>query len=366
MGANASCVTLSANQPSPGDSSSRSVCTNSLNNLNFSDESFWRHFGLGMREPVHIPNWAKLLGLQVTKHSVTELEDGSIIVKDTIGGYYGTEVDVNMQHRFDTETRTWIHTCDRDPNLQKVPLTMHYRVHSQPQRIVEAWCIAGAAKSGGIHMVEVMRTILGAVLELNGISIETVELNYDQPSLDGSDLLVAQSGPVDGISPETFLEGLVKLVRDGMSSPNLVRIEIKDLPDGSFLAKETIDSDSGTYVQHVIYKLNRSAHEFRAEHLQTSNCKDGTHAFIFRVFSQPLRLELHCEVYAKRHSGEDVLDMARRHIETAIKNAVEEPCSPSIASTRDAVQLTSKEAENTVQPGGQTADEAQNSLCDIS
>lgn len=332
----------------------------------FSDESFWKHFGLRMREPVHIPSWAKILGLEVAKHSVTELEDGSLIVRDVISGYYGSEVDVNMHHRFESETNTWIHTCDRDPNLQKVPLTMYYRLHSRPQRIVETWCTAEAAKSGGIHMVEVMRTLLGAVLDLHGISLETVELNYDQPSLDGSGLLVAQSGPVDGISPETFLEGLVKLVRDGMSSPNLVRIETKDLPDGSFLAKETIDSVSGTYMQHVIYRLDKSADEFRAEHLQTGNCKDATHAFIFRAFRHPFRLELHCEIYAKRHSGEDVLDMARQHIQTAIQNALDEPCSPSTASTTDAVQLSLKEAEHTARPGRQSADEVQNSLCGIS
>eukprot|EP00930_Biecheleria_cincta_P077142 TRINITY_DN6440_c0_g1_i1.p1 TRINITY_DN6440_c0_g1~~TRINITY_DN6440_c0_g1_i1.p1 ORF type:complete len:367 (+),score=51.24 TRINITY_DN6440_c0_g1_i1:168-1268(+) len=366
MGANASCVTMSPNQPSPGDRAHKSVCTNSLSKLMFSDESFWRHFALRMREPVHIPGWASILGLEVTKHSVTELEDGSLVVRDVISGYYGSEVDVNMQHRFDSETNTWIQTCDRDPNLQKVPLTMYYRLHPQPQRIFETWCMTGAAKSGGIHMVEVLRTLLGAVLDLHGISLETVELNYDQPSLDGSGLLVAQTGPVVGISPETFLKGLVKLVRDGMSSPNLVRIEIKDLPDGSFLAKETIDSDSGTYMQHVIYRLDKSTDEFRAEHLQTGNCKDGTHAFIFRAFRHPFRLELHCEVYAKRHSGEDVLDMARPHIETAIQNALEEPSSPSIASTTDAVQLRRKEAAHAARPGGQNADEAQNSLCEIS
>lgn len=330
MGGSSSRVTLKANQPSPSDSSKRSVVSDPLEGLDFEDEAFWKHFGELKRQETYLPTWAKLLGVHIAKHEVTDLDDGSFLVKDVIGGYYGTEVEVNYKHSYDPATNTWTQTSDRDPQLQKVTVNVYLKLHSQP-RIIELWCLNETAKNGGLPVQAAMKGTLGHILKELNISDEGLDVKADQPSLDGSGTLVAQTGPLDSfLSPELFFENLAKMIRDGKGSEFVVSVDITELPSGDgFDAEEHVNAEAGEATVHARHSYDKTKDEFRSAYFEDVERKEELYAFVTQAFRNPFRLELVIESYPKRHAGEDVVKSLQPQIEHVLEKALAEPKADS-------------------------------------
>ncbi|CAE8731376.1 unnamed protein product [Polarella glacialis] len=324
MGGSSSRVTMNPNMPSPGDSSKKSILSDPLDGLNFTDEQFWKYLGELKREPIPLPSWAKLLGVHIAKHEITDLDDGSFLVKDVIGGYYGTEVDVNFKHSYDPDTNTWTQVCDRDPALQRVPVTLRYRLHSEPQRLIEAWCVNEFAVNSGVQVSAMIEAVLGYLLDAAGTPKDGIIVKAEQPSLDGSGRLVAQSGELDAfLSPDAFTEGVEKMIRDGHGTPNMTGIEITEIDELSFKSKETVTTDGVEFVLWAIH--SHEGDVGKAEYFEDDTYTGMTHAYVTKAYRSPFRLETWVESYDKRHAGEEVLKAVKSQAEGILEKIAKEP-----------------------------------------
>eukprot|EP00440_Ansanella_granifera_P053554 gb/GFBE01058060.1/.p1 GENE.gb/GFBE01058060.1/~~gb/GFBE01058060.1/.p1 ORF type:complete len:334 (+),score=66.66 gb/GFBE01058060.1/:1-1002(+) len=330
MGGSSSVVSLKADQPSPTDPSKRSVVSDPIDEPKFSDESFWKHFGQLKREPVALPGYAKLLGVYIAKHEISDRDDGTFLVKDTIGGYYGTEVEVNFEHSYDAETNTWTQATDRDISLAKVPVTLCFRLHSEPQRLIETWCVNPESRNSSLEVAEAIKMSLGFVLhEYYGKSdedIASISSKTDQPSSDGSGNLVACSCPLDGlVSFDELYDGLQRMVRDGKGAVGMAEFKITEDNGDNFKTTEIVESDAGqtvSYAQHVYDKENGS---IASTYFKDETYAEKKNAYITKINKSPLVVELYTLAYASRHADAEVIKAVKDQIESTVKKAVEEP-----------------------------------------
>lgn len=298
MGGSGSKVTWKHNVPSPADPSLKSVMSEPLDEVKFSDEAFWKHLGALKREPLPVPLFAKALGVHVAKHEVTDRDDGTFLVTTTIGGYYGGEVDVNFVHSYDPDTNTWMQKCDRDPGLQKVSNAVGFRLHESP-RTIEMWAVNEPARNSGVEVVAGLKGSVGAAIYSLSEKEVDVDAKADQPSKDGSGKLVAQSGPLD---------------------------EYIKRPCREHGTREVIDTDgNGTlkvnYMHHVFDIGSGTA--------ASTTYKDETYttalsAWHTKVHSGPLIIEMFNESFPVRHAGEDVVRNLAPQVEQVLAKAVEE------------------------------------------
>jgi hypothetical protein len=325
MGNSSHKVTLHGNQPSPSDRTLKSVVSDPLDELKFTDEQFWKHFADVKREPSHVPFWARMLGVHVANHEVTELSTSSFTVRDVIGGYYGTEIDVNFKHSFDPATKTWTQMADRDPSLQKVNVNVYVRLHTAP-RVVEIWCVNETAKNGGPKVKATLEGMIGLMLKELGTSSPQFEVKADQPSLDASGTLVAQSGPLDNyLGPEIFIERFQNMLRQGKLSDDLVDVKTEDLPGGAgFKTQETTKSNDELETKYAIHTFDRSREEFKSTYSEEPSLSEQVYSVVARVYRQPLRIEMFVESYPKRHAGNEVIKAMKPQIHSVLAKIVAE------------------------------------------
>jgi len=327
MGGSGSKVTWKHNVPSPADPSQKSVMSEPLDEVKFSDEAFWKHLGSLKREPLPVPLFAKALGVHVAKHEVTDRDDGTFLVTTTIGGYYGGEVDVNFVHSYDPDTNTWMQKCDRDPGLQKVSNAVGFRLHESP-RTIEMWAVNEPARNSGVEVVAGLKGSVGAAIYSLSEKEVDVDAKVDQPSKDGSGKLVAQSGPLDEYikSPAQFLETAFQAVKEGKGVPGIVEFSVIEENSSGVKTKEVIDTDGNgalkvNYMHHVFDIGSGTA--------ASTTYKDETYttalsAWHTKVHSGPLIIEMFNESFPVRHAGEDVVRNLAPQVEQVLAKAVEE------------------------------------------
>eukprot|EP00933_Yihiella_yeosuensis_P071242 TRINITY_DN79449_c0_g1_i1.p1 TRINITY_DN79449_c0_g1~~TRINITY_DN79449_c0_g1_i1.p1 ORF type:complete len:337 (-),score=88.03 TRINITY_DN79449_c0_g1_i1:291-1301(-) len=336
MGGSASSITFKPNEASPSESSKKSVVSDPLDEVKFEDDLFWKFMGEFKREPVPIPAYAKLLGVHLAKHDITDMEDGSFQVKDVIGGYYGREVEVNYRHSYDPEANTWTQETDRDPNLAPVNVQFHYKIHSSP-RVIELWAVTKESSSGGPAMAAMSAGLVGAILTEKGVDFGSPEEFYalfqaDQQSLDGSGTEVALSPALDQfISFDQLLEGMEKFIRDGKGSPEMEAFEIlEDFGPGvGFKTKEVVGGKEN-YAHHAI---DKGSGIFKSTYYDAPGFKedDKTHAFVTTVHKGPVRTETYNPTFAKRYAGQDVLKIAQGEVPAILEKAVQETAAAASA-----------------------------------
>mmetsp|Transcript_63006 Transcript_63006/g.117864 ORF Transcript_63006/g.117864 Transcript_63006/m.117864 type:complete len:332 (-) Transcript_63006:212-1207(-) len=327
MGGSGSKVTWKENSPSPSDPSQKSVLSEPLEEVSFTDEAFWKHLGALKREALALPMYAKALGVHVAKHEVMDRDDGTFLVTTTIGGYYGGEVDVNFIHSYDADTNTWTQKCDRDPGLQKVSNQVCFRLHESP-RIVEMWCVNDPARNAGVEVVAALQGSVGlAIYGLSGQEV-AVDAKADQPSKDGSGKLVAQSAALDDHikSGSQFLEAAMKAVKDGKGMPGIVEFTIIEDNGNNFKTKEVTDLEGTgetkvSYLHHVF--------DMTAGTASSTTYKDETFttpvsAWCTKTFDGPVVVEMFTESYPVRHAGPEVVKNLGPQVEGVLAKAVED------------------------------------------
>mmetsp|Transcript_47666 Transcript_47666/g.85808 ORF Transcript_47666/g.85808 Transcript_47666/m.85808 type:complete len:330 (+) Transcript_47666:47-1036(+) len=323
MGGSSSRASFSANQPSPGDAKKLSVLSDSLDDVKFTDESFWKYLGELKREPVPLPMFAKALGVHIANHTVTDRDDGSFLVKTVIGGYYGKEVDVNFTHTYDVDTNTWTQVCDRDPNMQKMEITLCFRLLDEPRRI-EAWCVNEKARNAGPDVAAAAHSTIAGILEKIGKPTDGLEVKAEQPSLDGSGSLVAQSGALDSLTYDELFEHCEQSIRDGKGHPAMAEFAITDDKGHTFKATEVIDADGTQQTNYAEHIFDASKGEMYSIYYMDDTYATKKFWYTTKVYKSPLRLELHNESEALRHAGPDVVKVVQEQVEGVLEKAVAE------------------------------------------
>lgn len=301
MGSGGSRATFRENATSPSDPSLKSAVSDPLDELKFTDEAFWKHLGALKREPLALPLFAKALGVHIAKHEVTDREDGTFLVTSTIGGYYGSEVDVNFTHSYDADSNTWTQKCDRDPGLQKVSNQVCFRLHSTP-RVIEIWCVNDEARNAGMEVAMGLKAAIGK--------------------------LSAVSAPIDSLcsSPDKFLDASMELVKAGKGAYGMVDFSIIEDNGSNFKTKETTDLDGKgdlkvSYLHHVYDKSSNSiiATIYKDEKFDTKIA-----SYVTKVYSGPMVVEQFVESFPVRHAGADVIKAVQPQVEQVLTKAVEE------------------------------------------
>lgn len=328
MGSGGSRATFRENATSPSDPSLKSAVSDPLDELKFTDEAFWKHLGALKREPLALPLFAKALGVHIAKHEVTDREDGTFLVTSTIGGYYGSEVDVNFTHSYDADSNTWTQKCDRDPGLQKVSNQVCFRLHSTP-RVIEIWCVNDEARNAGMEVAMGLKAAIGGIVGTMGAPEGTdVEVKADQPSRDGSGKLSAVSAPIYSLcsSPDKFLDASMELVKAGKGAYGMVDFSIIEDNGSNFKTKETTDLDGKgdlkvSYLHHVYDKSSNSiiATIYKDEKFDTKIA-----SYVTKVYSGPVVVEQFVESFPVRHAGADVIKAVQPQVEQVLTKAVEE------------------------------------------
>jgi len=322
MGGSGSKATFHCNQPSVGDATQKSIISDPLDELKFQDESFWKHLGEFKREPLHMPMWAKVLGVHIAKHEVSDRDDGSFIVQDVIGGYYGTEVDVTFIHSYDPDTNTWTQKSNRDPGLQKVPVTVCFRLHSEPHRLIECWVVNEFARNGGPSIADTLQHIVGGILEQLGKPSDGLEAKADQPSRDGSGNLCAQSSELDALmTPDEFIDAVQKSIKDGKGSGEPVEFNLLEDGGDTFKTKAVNDIDGNQITSYVLHEFDKAAGTIKSTNYEDETFSVSLHAHCTKVYKSPFVVELHLESFAKRHAGEDVVKGIGEQVNNILQKA---------------------------------------------
>jgi len=292
--------------------------------VKFTDESFWKYLGELKREPMPLPMFAKALGVHIANHTVTDREDGSFLVTTIIGGYYGKEVDVNFVHTYDADTNTWTQQCDRDPNMQKISITLCFRLHNDPRRI-EAWCVNDAATNAGPDVAAAVSATLGLVLENLGKPSDALEVKAEQTSADGSGPQVAQTCPLDAmLTYDELFEGCEKNIRDGKGHPSMAEFSITEDKGSSFKATEIIDVDGTQNTSYAEHVFDKEKGEMLSIYYMDETYAEKKFLYKTKVTKSPLVLELHNQSFSTRHAGPEVMKAVQEQVESVLEKAVAE------------------------------------------
>jgi hypothetical protein len=309
-----------------GDPTKKSVISDPLDDLKFSDESFWKHLGEFKREPVYLPTWAKLLGVHIAKHEVSDRDDGSFVVQDVIGGYYGSEIDVTLIHSYDPDTNTWTQKSNRDPGLQKVDVTACFRLHSEPHRLIELWVVNELARNAGQPVADTLRWTVGGILEGLGKPNEGYEAKADQPSKDGSGNLVAQSSELDALmSPDEFIDSIQKSIKEGKANQYSVEFKLIEDSGDIFKTMNIMEHEGNRTTLYTLHEFDKAAGSMKSTVYEDDTFSVKLHAHCTKVHKSPFVVELHVESYPTRRAGEDVMkglgDQVQKILEKAEADA---------------------------------------------